>query len=184
VLPPQRVLVLPSPNRGIAHRRISRIDRIVIHVSEEPFRRAVRLMRSPRRGASAHYVISRRGQVVQLVSTSNIAWHSGNRRMNRRSIGIEHEGWIEQRRVATEAEYRASARLVAYLAWRAGIPIDRRHIIGHDEVPDPFHRGELGGADHHLDPGPHWRWRHYLQLIRFYARQPERPRYAQAPRLY
>ena len=83
VLPRQQIVVLRSPNRGVAHRRISRIDRIVIHVTQEPFHRAIRLLRDPRRGSSAHYVVSERGEIVQLVSTSDIAWHSGNRLMNR-----------------------------------------------------------------------------------------------------
>jgi N-acetyl-anhydromuramyl-L-alanine amidase AmpD len=173
--PRQQVVVLRSPNYDVAHRRI---DRIVVHVTQEPFSRAIRLLRDPRRGASAHYVVSQRGRIVQLVSTSYIAWHAGNKRMNRRSIGIEHEGWIGRRRSITEAEYRASARLVAYLVTRIGIPIDRRHIIGHDEVPDPLHPGLFGGAYHHRDPGRFWRWEHYMRLISLYARHPERPVYA------
>jgi hypothetical protein len=49
---------------------------------------------------------------------------------------------------------------------RYRIPVDRRHIIGHDEVPDPFDPGTFGGSDHHTDPGAYWRWGYYLKLVR------------------
>lgn len=35
------------------------------------------------------------------------------------------------------------------------MPIDRRHVIGHDEVPDPDGTG-VGGSHHHTDPGKRW----------------------------
>ena len=37
--------------------------------------------------------------------------------------------------------YRSSAQLSAYLAIKYLIPIDRKHFIGHNEVPDPNHPG-------------------------------------------
>ena len=36
------------------------------------------------------------------------------------------------------------------------MPIDRKHLIGHADVPDG--RGGRGGSSHHTDPGPHWNW--------------------------
>jgi len=75
-----------------------------------------------------------------------------------------------------EADLRAGETLLAYLSRRLGIRLDRRHVIGHNEVPNPYGPGR-GGIDHHTDPGRHWRWRHYLSLARKYARQPQQPRY-------
>jgi N-acetyl-anhydromuramyl-L-alanine amidase AmpD len=119
--------------------------------------------------ASAHYVISRDGSIVQLVHLSDIAWHAGNWKVNCRSIGIEHVGGTYDPAGFTMDEYRSSARLVAWLVRRYDIPVDRQHIIGHSQVPDPNHPGEYGGRDHHTDPGPHWRWSLYMNLIRHYA---------------
>jgi hypothetical protein len=169
------VLWLESGNHTSSARKLSSVDRIVVHVTEGSFWGSVRWLRNHRSHGSSHYVISRRGEIVQLVSTSDVAWHAGNRWVNRHSIGIEHEGRT-RRGGFTEAQYRASAQLVAYLAHRAGIPLDRRHIIGHDEVRDPDGSGR-GGADHHTDPGRRWRWGHYLRLVRLYAKSPVRPRY-------
>jgi hypothetical protein len=150
-----------------AHRPPSAIDCVVIHVTEGSFWGSVRWLRNHRAHASSHYVISRSGRIVQLVHLSDIAWHAGNRRVNAESVGIEHEGYTYGRAGFTDAQYRSSARLTAYLARRSLMPIDRRHIIGHRQVPAP--RGGWGGAGHHTDPGPHWQWRRYLELVHRYA---------------
>jgi N-acetyl-anhydromuramyl-L-alanine amidase AmpD len=119
--------------------------------------------------ASAHYVVARDGSIVQLVHLSDIAWHAGNWKVNCHSIGIEHVGETYDPAGFTVDEYRSSARLVAWLVRRYDIPVDRKHIIGHAQVPDPNHPGEYGGSSHHTDPGPHWRWDFYLDLVRRYA---------------
>ena len=119
--------------------------------------------------ASAHYVVSRDGSIVQLVHLSDIAWHAGNWKTNVHSVGIEHVGETYDPAGFTKAEYAASAKLVAWLVRRYDIPVDRKHIIGHSQVPDPNDPALLGGSDHHTDPGPHWRWDYYLSLVRQFA---------------
>ncbi len=170
-----RVLWLESGNHTSSARKISSVDRIVVHVTEGSFWGSVRWLRNHRSHGSSHYVVSRGGDVVQLVSTSDVAWHAGNRWVNRHSIGIEHEGFTARGRF-TGAQYEASARLVAYLASQARMPIDRRHVIGHDEVPDPDGTG-IGGSNHHTDPGTKWNWRRYMALVRRFAKNPQRPAY-------
>ena len=171
---PQKIGILKTKNRTKAWRSARSIDQVVVHVTEGSFWGSVRWLRNRRSGGSSHFVVSREGRVVQMVDLKDVAWHAGNAWTNRRSIGIEHEGWT-RRGGFTRAQYEASARLLAYLSRRLGIPLDRRHVIGHDEVPNPYGPGR-GGFDHHTDPGRHWRWRHYLALARQYARRPQLPR--------
>jgi N-acetyl-anhydromuramyl-L-alanine amidase AmpD len=168
-----RVLMSHTPNKTSTNRTADSINGIVIHDTEGRFIGSIRALQNPRVDGSAHFVVSRSGQIVQLVSVTDVAWHAGNTWWNRHSIGIEHEGWVT--RPYTEKEYRASAKLTAYLAHRWTIPIDREHIIGHAEVPDPYHKGRFGGFAHHTDPGRHWRWAHYMKLVRYYARHPVLP---------
>jgi hypothetical protein len=101
-----------------------------------------------------------------MVHERDIAWHAGNRQYNATSIGIEHEAYVHDCAWYTDAMYESSARLVAYLTRKYGIPVDRAHIIGHAQVPDPHHPGEFGGWAHHVDPGPCWNWSNYLALVR------------------
>ncbi|MFL5952741.1 MAG: N-acetylmuramoyl-L-alanine amidase [Gaiellaceae bacterium] len=171
-----RVLIKSTSNKTESNRTRATIDGIVIHDTEGRFIGSVRYLQRARTDGSAHFVVSRRGQIVQLVPVTDVAWHSGNDWWNLHSIGIEHEGWAG-RRAFTEKEYRASAQLVAYLAHRWGIPLDRTHVIGHAEVPDPYHHGRFGGVSHHADPGPYWNWAHYMHLVRYYASHRVLPRF-------
>lgn len=171
----QTIGVLKTKNRTKARSSARSIDQVVVHVTEGSFWGSVRWLRNRRSGGSSHFVVSREGRIVQMVDLKDVAWHAGNPWTNRRSIGIEHEGWT-RRGGFTRAQYQASARLLAYLSRRLGIRLDRRHVIGHDDVPNPYGPGR-GGIDHHTDPGRHWRWGHYLALARKYARHPQRPRH-------
>ncbi|MFL5821730.1 MAG: N-acetylmuramoyl-L-alanine amidase [Solirubrobacteraceae bacterium] len=162
----------------------TRITRIVIHVTVLTYPRTLFAFQNPRSGVSAHYVVrSLDGRITQMVHNRDIAWHAGNRYYNATSIGIEHEAFTNNCGWYTDAMYRASARLVASLARRYGIPIDRAHIIGHSEVPDPFRPGRFGGAGGHTDPGVCWNWFKYMGLVRGYAGLGPRPATSSAPRV-
>ena len=179
-----RVLVKSTPNKTDTNRTRATINDIVIHDTEGRFLGSIRALQNPHIDGSAHFVVSARGQIVQLVPVTDVAWHAGNRWWNLHSIGIEHEGWADGRHAYTEEEYRASAELVAYLAHRWSIPIDRQHIIGHAEVPDPNHPGLFGGVSHHVDPGPFWNWRHYMSLVRYYSHHRVLPQFVKQMTLY
>lgn len=155
-----------------AHRPPSAIRWIVIHATEGPFWGSVYWLENRHSHASANYVVSRAGTIVQLVPLADVAWHTGNPYYNRHSVGIENVGITNDPGGFTPAEYRASARLAAWLCRRSLIPVDRRHIIGHDEVPDPYDPGTFGGADHHTDPGRYWNWPLFIRLVRRYAYPP------------
>jgi N-acetyl-anhydromuramyl-L-alanine amidase AmpD len=130
---------------------------VIIHVAQTTYSGALSVFRNPRTKVSAHYVVrSSDGHVAQCVRDSDIAWHAGNWGYNTRSIGIEHEGWVDRPGYFTDAMYERSARLTASICERYGIPRNRAHIIGHHEVP---------GSDH-TDPGRHWDWKRYLRLVK------------------
>ncbi|MEU2673222.1 N-acetylmuramoyl-L-alanine amidase [Streptomyces sp. NPDC007164] len=132
------------------------IDRVVIHVTQGSYQSAVKVFQDPGHGAAAHYVVRKDGHVTQMIRELDVAFHAGNRSYNERSVGIEHEGFVDRPQDFTAAMYGASARLTAAICGRYGMPVDREHIIGHVEVP---------GTDH-TDPGKHWDWDRYLKLVR------------------
>jgi N-acetylmuramoyl-L-alanine amidase len=140
------------------------IEYIVIHDTETSYNDAIALFQNPLAYVSAHYVLrSSDGQVTQMVQNKNVAWQAGNWYVNMHSIGIEHEGFaVEGATWYTERLYHASARLVRYLAGKYDVPLDRAHIIGHDNVPGPTAAYQAGM---HWDPGPFWDWAHYMTLI-------------------
>jgi hypothetical protein len=143
------------------------IRKVVIHVAEGSYSGAVSWFETCAAGASAHYVVSREGRVAQCVRDEDIAWHAGWWDTNTHSIGIEHAGYIDNPEWFTRSMYHTSARLSAWCCKKYKIPIDRKHIIGHSQVPG-CSSGSGGGVDCHTDPGPYWNWNKYMRLISYY----------------
>ncbi len=104
---------------------------------------------------SAHFLVRRRGELVQFVDTDARAWHAGasrfldRERCNDFSIGVELEGDGEHR--YTEAQYRRLARLATCLAQRHPL----RWVAGHSDVAP-------GRKD---DPGPFFEWPRFLASV-------------------
>lgn len=121
---------------------------------------------------SIHYVIARDGTIHCYIPEDRTAWHAGygewlgeekyKNNLNRYSIGIELAGMGTQEEMSiyltkkqykalkpewigyTEEQYTALADLVADICKRHEIPLDREHIIGHDEFsPKKNDPGEL-----------------------------------------
>ncbi|KAF1722806.1 trypsin-like peptidase domain-containing protein [Pseudoxanthomonas wuyuanensis] len=151
------------------------IDRIVIHITAGGPRidGTIRWFQDgERRNAttgeqagpsSAHYIVGRDGEVVQMVRNADTAYHASS--ANSRSIGIEHNAnkpyRLNRRDLPpTMEQYQASAHLVAWLAAQYGIPLDRTHIVGHIEATP---------ADNHDCPSSYWDWETYMQCVQLAA---------------
>ncbi|MFD3921914.1 N-acetylmuramoyl-L-alanine amidase [Streptomyces sp. NPDC058595] len=132
------------------------VDRVIIHVVQGSYSTALKVFKDPAHQAATHYVVRKDGHVAQMIRELDVAYQAGNRAYNERGVGIEHEGFVDRPQDFTDAMYRSSARLTAGICERYAIPVDRKHIIGHVEVP---------GTDH-TDPGPHWDWDRYMKLVR------------------
>ncbi|RST10426.1 N-acetylmuramoyl-L-alanine amidase [Streptomyces sp. WAC05374] len=139
------------------------VDYIVVHDTEATWDVTLKLVQDPAY-VSWHYSLrSSDGHIAQHVPLKDVGWHAGNWYVNAKSVGLEHEGFLVSPDAwYTEAMYRTSARLVRYLAKRYGVPLDRQHILGHDNVPGPTGAAVRGM---HTDPGPYWDWAHYFTLL-------------------
>jgi Negative regulator of beta-lactamase expression len=140
-----------------------KIQYIIIHDSEVSYQGTIDTFLRPTY-TSANYVIrSSDGQITEMVRPNNVAWQAGNWYINSHSIGIEHEGYAAQGSTwYSEPMYRESAKLVNYLAKRFNIPLDRQHILGHDNVPGLSVAYQKGM---HWDPATYWDWSHYFDLL-------------------
>ena len=139
------------------------VQYIVIHDTEASWDTTLKLVQDPTYVSWHYSVRSSDGLIAQHVPTKDVAWHAGNWYVNMHSIGIEHEGFAPSGATwYSEPMYRNSAKLVKYLADKYDIPLDRGHILGHDQVPGITPAGVAGM---HWDPGPYWDWRHYFQLM-------------------
>lgn len=127
---------------------------------------------------SIHYIIDREGTVYCYVPEDRAAWHAGTGMwgddkytgsMNLYSIGIELVGIGSQSDMKsylsakaykaldpswygfTDAQYTALKALVEDICQRNNIPMDRQHIIGHEEYNPKKH-----------DPGQLFDWNRLL----------------------
>lgn len=145
---------IPAARANYDVGRTQPIVAIVIHETDGTYLSAVNWFQNPRSKVSAHYLVRAwGGGITQFVAEADTAYHA--RLANPWSIGIEHEFDPRHGIWHTDAQYRASATLVCAIARRYGIPTDRSHIIGHNEVR---------GTDH-SDPGPYWNWGYYMSLV-------------------
>jgi N-acetyl-anhydromuramoyl-L-alanine amidase len=104
---------------------------------------------------SAHFLLRRRGELLQFVACGRRAWHAGQSRLLERercndfSIGIELEG--SSHRPFTRAQYRRLIALVTALRQRYPL----RYIAGHSDIAP-------GRKD---DPGPFFDWQQLRPLL-------------------
>ncbi|GAB3421328.1 N-acetylmuramoyl-L-alanine amidase [Flindersiella endophytica] len=140
-----------------------KIRYIIIHDTEGSYPGVINLTQDPNYAASWQYTMRNSdGHIAQHLKAKDVAWQAGNWYINAKSIGIEHEGWAARGTWYSEVMYRTSAKLVRYLAGKYGIPIDRQHILGHDNVPGVT---TANIPNMHWDPGPYWDWAHYFALM-------------------
>ncbi|MFF9912535.1 N-acetylmuramoyl-L-alanine amidase [Streptomyces sp. NPDC013457] len=139
------------------------IEYIVVHDTEASWDVTLQLVQDPTYVSWQYSLRSSDGHVAQHLPLKDVGWHAGNWFVNAKSVGLEHEGFLTAPDSwYTEAMYRSSARLVRYLAQRYDIPLDRRHVLGHDNVPGTT-TSTIRGM--HTDPGPYWDWAHYFRLL-------------------
>lgn len=111
--------------------------------SRHPFFETIHQVR-----VSAHFLVTRGGELVQFVSCLDRAWHAGQSeffgrpRCNDFSIGIEVEGSDDQ--PFTLAQYHTTAALVRALL--GAYPV--RAVAGHSDI----------APGRKTDPGPHFDW--------------------------
>lgn len=147
-------LVTPTTNHWDGRRGVA-LEYVVIHYTVITYQQTLRAFNTRSSNVSAHYVVRGDGHIAQLVHEADTAWHSGNYLYNLNSIGIELELNTRTNPFFREQQYHAAAALTCGAAARWGFPLDRAHVVGHDEVP---------GATH-TDPGPTWNWPHFMWLL-------------------
>ena len=166
----KKIPFVASPNYSKG--RKGKIEFLVIHALSGFYESGITWFKNPKSQVSAHYVISKKGEITQCVKDSDTAWHAKG--LNSVSLGLEHAdakfgdidpktgkrkilncisdpGWI------TPEMWDASAELSAHLCKTYNIPV--KNIIGHN---DPVLR-RLGND--HADPGKHWNMDLYRKKV-------------------
>jgi hypothetical protein len=151
------------------------ISAVTVHTVQGSYSGCISWFQNCAASVSAHYVMrSSDGQVTQQVLESNKAWHVGSE--NPYTVGIEHEGFVNNPAWYTTAMYNSSAALSADIATSYGIdkirtgwwPWMASTIYANDGIPGTCVK--IKGHQHypnqsHVDPGVNWDWNRYFKLI-------------------
>ncbi|WP_133364718.1 N-acetylmuramoyl-L-alanine amidase [Qipengyuania sediminis] len=131
------------------------ISMAVIHYTEmQSAEEALERLTDPDSKVSAHYLVSRSGEVTRLVPEDRRAWHAGVsywrgiRDVNSASIGIEldHPGHKYGYTAFPDAQFEALVPLLARMVKAHGIP--RANVVGHSDV----------APQRKIDPGELFPW--------------------------
>lgn len=126
----------PSPNfkKGVGKKN----EIIVLHhTAGKSLQSDLNWMTNPESKVSAHYLIGRGGEIIQMVEDEDIAWHAGKSEWNGKtncnlfSIGIELQGNTSIHPL-TEFQYQALVWLVKKLMKRYAI--GQQNIVAHRDV--------------------------------------------------
>ena len=156
---PARVILAPAFEGNLGSYGRPNVPRaLVLHTAEEDAdQREVtpRWFADPRARASTHYYADDDGDLYQMVADVDCAWaqgtHAGNRHWkgvagafppwnegvnnNCRALSIEIEGRAASiDRTLSAAQRRTLVRWLAHQSARYAIPLDRDHVVGHEEL--------------------------------------------------
>lgn len=141
--PPVKEFV-QSPN--FSSRNGERIRRIILHyTTSRNVEGTISWFKDPRSKVSAHYVVSRTGDIYQMVRDTDKAWHAKN--ANADSIGIEHSA--AKGDGMTPDQEAASVALVRWLLGE--YKLAKSSIHGHKYTPE--NAGTTDCPDHLFGEG-------------------------------
>jgi hypothetical protein len=164
----------PSPNFKVG-RKGRKIIAIVNHITAGLMPGTLSWLRNPTAKVSAHYLVTKSGQIYQLVKQTDTAYHAGivnkpnwslydGTNPNLYTLGIEHEALAGES--LTEQQYLATLGLHNELLEKWEITVDHEHIIGHYRL-DTINRKN--------DPGPGFPWDRLFQDLTASTKQQSLP---------
>ncbi len=158
---------IASPYHGT---RSASISAVAVHTTQGSYAGTLNWFQNNPYSVSAHYVIrSSDGQVTQMVREYRRAHHIGIH--NSATLGIEHEGFVNNAAWYTTAMYNASANLTKHFCQAYNINCASTYSgSAHSGVVVLSSAIKVKGHQHfsgqnHTDPGINWDWSRYHQLI-------------------
>ncbi|MGH8083249.1 MAG: N-acetylmuramoyl-L-alanine amidase [Lysobacter sp.] len=153
------------------HSERTSYDSVTIHTVQGSYDGSISWFQNNPDHVSIHYLVrSSDGQITQMVRENRAAHHVLSH--NKTTIGIEHEGYVDNASWYTTAMYNASAGITRHLCAKyAAIscgtafkgPATRTVKVLPTSVKVKGHQ-HYSGNDH-TDPGINWDWARYFKLL-------------------
>ena len=151
-----RIITSLSPNFTKKNRKPKDIKFVIIHYTGMQSEiESLKRLKSHTSKVSCHYLINRKGRIIQLVQDKDIAWHAGKSKwkkfvnLNNYSIGIElvnkgHKFGYEK---FPNSQIRSLIKICKSLKKKYRIP--RANFLGHSDIA-PLRK---------IDPGEKFPWK-------------------------
>ena len=145
-----------SPNFSKKKRRIKDIKFVIIHYTGMQSEiESIDRLKNPSFRVSCHYLINRKGEIIQMVKDRNIAWHAGKSKwkkfkdLNRCSIGVElvNRGHKFGYQDYSKNQINSLLRLCKNL--KKKYSIKKENFLGHSDIA-PLRK---------IDPGEKFPWK-------------------------
>ena len=122
---------------------------------------SIKRLVNPKHKVSCHYLIDRKGQVIQMVDENKTAWHAGKSKwknfnnLNKNSIGIElvNKGHNFGYESFPYSQINQLIKLCVYLKRKYGIKSS--NIVGHSDI----------APGRKTDPGASFDWNFFLSAL-------------------
>ena len=150
-----KITVNSSPNHSRKIREKKDVKFVIIHYTGMQSEiESIKRLKSPKYQVSCHYLINRKGEVIQMVQDLHIAWHAGKSKwknfvnLNKYSIGIElvnrrHKFGYQN---FSKKQIKSLIQLLKNL--KKKYSIRKENFIGHSDIA-PLRK---------IDPGEKFPW--------------------------
>ena len=149
------LICLKSKNFNKTKRKSRNIRFLVIHYTGmQSMRASIKRLMSTKHKVSCHYLISRKGEIYQLVKDNHIAWHAGKskwgkiKNLNSSSIGIELENRGHQFGYQKFSKKQINLLIKLCHKLKSKYRIKNHFILGHSDIA-PLRK---------FDPGEKFPW--------------------------
>ena len=145
-----------SPNFSKKIRNTKGIKFVIIHYTGMQSEiESIKRLINPNSKVSCHYLINRKGKIIQMVKDKNIAWHAGKSKwkkyvnLNNCSLGIElvNKGHRHRYQSFTESQIISLLKLCKKLKKKYNLK--KENFLGHSDVA-PLRK---------IDPGEKFPWK-------------------------
>ena len=145
-----------SPNFSRKKRPKSKIKYVIIHYTGMQSEIAsIKRLKNPKSKVSCHYLINRKGNIIQMVHENKIAWHAGNSKwknisnLNTSSLGIELVNKGEKFGYENFPNLQVKSLILLCKFFKTKYKIKKENFLGHSDIA-PLRK---------IDPGYKFPWR-------------------------
>ena len=150
-----KLIIDKSPNFSRKIRSKKNVKFVIIHYTGmQSAIESLKRLKNPKSKVSCHYLINRKGKIIQMVKDNRVAWHAGKSKwknfvnLNRNSLGIELENKGHQYGYQNFSNLQIMSLINLCKKLKKKYKLNYRSFLGHSDIA-PLRK---------IDPGEKFPW--------------------------